>query len=203
MKDIKAYIESGILEMYVLGLTTEQESLEIKDLINSNEEIHLEIMRITASLENYASGADIKPNPMIKVFLLASIDYTERIKKGESVTAPPILNDNSKIEDYTNWLNRSDMILPKDFDQAHAKIIGYTPEAITAIVWLKSMAPQEVHTNEFEKFLIIEGSCDITIDENVYQLIPGDYLSIPLHSKHDVKITSIIPCKIILQRVAA
>jgi mannose-6-phosphate isomerase-like protein (cupin superfamily) len=60
-----------------------------------------------------------------------------------------------------------------------------------------------VHDNEFEKFLILEGSCTITIEEEAHHLVPGDYLAIPLHKSHQVTITSEIPCKIILQRVAA
>ena len=203
MSDIKKYIESGILESYVLGLTTDEESIEVRELSEKNEEIRDEIEKITIALQNYASSKAPAFNPMIKVLLFATIDYKERLKKGEAVSVPPILNENSKIEDYQPWLDRIDMVLPHDFKEVHAKIIGFTREATTAIVWLKSMAPQEVHDNEYEKFLVLEGSCDITIDDKVHQLIPGDYLSIPLHSKHHVTITSKIPCKIILQRVAA
>ena len=65
------------------------------------------------------------------------------------------------------------------------------------------MAPEEIHTNEFERFLIVEGSCDIQIGETVHQLQAGDFLSIPLFENHFVTVTSSIPCKVILQRVAA
>ena len=90
-----------------------------------------------------------------------------------------------------------------DQEEVFAKIIGYTPEAITAIVWLKDYAPHEVHDNEYERFLIVEGTCDIIVEDEVNQLVPGDYFAIPLHKKHLVKVTSSIPCKVILQRVAA
>ena len=92
---------------------------------------------------------------------------------------------------------------PKHIIVGHAKIIGHTPEMITAIVWIKKMAPQEVHHNEIERFLIIEGSCDIFIEDEVYQLKAGDMLSIPLHKPHSLQVTSAIPCKVILQRIAA
>ena len=68
---------------------------------------------------------------------------------------------------------------------------------------LKHGAPTETHTNEYEKFLIVEGSCDLTIGTTVHHLNAGNYLSIPLYVSHDVKVTSAIPCKIILQRVNA
>jgi mannose-6-phosphate isomerase-like protein (cupin superfamily) len=95
------------------------------------------------------------------------------------------------------------MVLPAENEGVFARIIGYTPEVITAIVWLKDYAPAEVHHNEYERFLIVEGSCDIFIGDEMHQLSPGDYLQIPLFADHRVVITSSIPCKVILQRVAA
>ena len=95
------------------------------------------------------------------------------------------------------------MILPDNFKDFHAKIIGYTPEMVTAIVWIRNMAPHEVHDDEFEKFLILEGTCDITIGDKVHKMASGDSLSIPLHIDHFVTVTSDIPCKAILQRIAA
>lgn len=140
---------------------------------------------------------------MIKPFLFATIDYSERIEKGEAPSYPKILDEDSRIEDYEEWLNRPNMQLPEDFKDFHAVIISHTPQALTSIVWLKEGAPLELHHNEYEKFLIVEGSCDITIEDTPHPLKAGDYLSIPLHKNHMVKVTSPGPCKIILQRVAA
>jgi len=201
--NIKDYIESGILEMHVLGISSEEESLEVKRMIVSHPEIKKEVDEITSVLELYGNQNKNIPPAVIKPFLMATIDYSERIRKGELAGFPPLLSDTSKIEDYNEWLHRADMTVPNDLDDIYAKLIGYTPAATTAIVWIKSMAPNEVHDNEFEKFLIVEGTCDIIIGEAVHQLIPGDYLSIPLHIGHQVKVTSLIPCKIILQRIAA
>ena len=95
------------------------------------------------------------------------------------------------------------MNLPESFEDFHIKIIGHTSEVTTAIIWIKHMAPQEVHKDELERFLILEGTCELTIEDEVYNLKAGDYLAIPLYKKHDLKITSAIPCKAILQRIAA
>ena len=95
------------------------------------------------------------------------------------------------------------MSTPPDLKDIHARIIGNTAEVTTAIVWIKDMAPPETHTNEIEKFLIVEGSCEIIVEKEVYQLVSGDFFAIPLYKSHMVKVTSDIPCKIILQRVAA
>jgi hypothetical protein len=44
------------------------------------------------------------------------------------------------------------MVLPQGFKNMHAKIIGYTPEIITGIVWIKDVSVEEVHDHEIEKF---------------------------------------------------
>ncbi len=92
---------------------------------------------------------------------------------------------------------------PSSFDEFHAKIVSYTPELITAIAWIKTIAPAEAHDDEYEKFLIVEGTCDIIVENDVYPMVPGSYFSIPLHKNHNIKVTSKIPCKVILQRMAA
>ncbi len=203
MKNSNDYIGSGILELYVLQQTTPEETCEIELAAEKDPAIKNEILEIELSLEMYAKANALVPNPIIKPFLLATIDYSSRIKDGEQPITIPLLNENSTPSDYEAWINRADMVLPDDFDSVFVKILSAIPKATTALVWIKEMAPQEVHENEIEKFLVLEGSCTITIEAEVHHLVPGDYLAIPLHKPHHVKITSQIPCKIILQRVAA
>ena len=196
------YIESGILEQYVLGLTNAAETEEVERMAASDPAIKAELDAIRETFEKLALAGAMEPSEVIKPFLMATINYTERLKNGEAVTDPPMLNENSKPNDFSPWLNRPDMISPGTED-LYAKIIGYTPKAITAIVWIKEYAPHEVHDDEFERFLILEGTCDIIVEDVPTHLVPGDYFAIPLHKSHMVKVTSAIACKVVLQRVAA
>ena len=202
MTNANQYIESGILEQYVLGDTDPIQTGEIEMMAANHPAIRREIEAISDALEAYAIENAFEPNSIIKPFLAATIDYTVRLQSGEPAAAPPILNENSVVEDYSAWLNRDDMVSSGNED-LYAKIIGFTPEATTAIVWIKDYAPQEVHDHEFERFLIVEGTCNIIVGNEVNELVPGDYFAIPLHKTHMVKVTSSIPCKVILQRVAA
>lgn len=203
MDNIEKYINSGILELYVLGLTSDEENIEISKLATIHIEIKNEIEAIEQTLNGYAEKIAPEISEATKEWIMTTINYTERLQNGEEVANPPLLNKDSKIEDFDTWLKRDNMQAPDDYDALHAKIIAATPEAKTLIVWLKYGAPPEEHTNEMEHFLIVEGTCDITIGDKVHHLVPGDYLSIPLYVDHDVKVTSSIPCKVILQRVAA
>ena len=203
MKSREDYIDSGLLELYVLGETTLEESNQIAQLAAIDPLLQKEITEIELALERYATIHSVEPDPLIRPLLLATIDFIERMRDGEQLSVTPILDKNSKITDYSEWLNRKDMVLPEEFDDIYAKILTHTETLTCAIVWIKEMAPQEVHDTEFEKFLIIEGTCTITIEEQVHHLLPGDFLTIPLHKKHHVTVTSAVPCKVILQRVAA
>lgn len=203
MRDINEYLESGILEAYVQGSLSQDEADEVERMAASNYEIRSAIDEIGEAIELYALSNAIEPASSVKPILMATIDYTERLQNGEAQSFPPDLCAGSKITDYDEWLTRPDMKAPEVIEGIYAKIIGYTPQLMTAIVWIKEMAPQEVHDDEYEKFLIVEGTCDIIIGDEKHQLVPGDVLTIPLHKNHLVKVTSPIPCKVILQRAAA
>jgi mannose-6-phosphate isomerase-like protein (cupin superfamily) len=203
MNTIQEYINSGIIELYVMGMTTDEENIEIARLAKENIEIKNEIEAIENALQHTGKNTVPEISPAVKAFVMATIDYTERLKNGEEYVVAPLLNKNSKIEDYNTWINRSNMQVSDDYETIDAKIISASPVATTIIVWLKHGAPIEVHDKEYEHFLIVEGTCTIKIGEVEHYLVSGDYLSIPLHIGHSVTVTSNIPCKIILQRLAA
>lgn len=204
MIDIKEYIESGILELYALGLTSAEETAGVNDMLIKYPELSLELDEILSALVN-TNNAKNTPTPSvtIKPFLEAVVNYQDRIMKGEAITVPPILSPTSTISEFSPWINNPTCAIPDDFSQFHAHLIGLNQEAITAIAWIKNMAPEETHNNDYERFLVIEGSCDIFIGEAKHTLNVGDYFEIPLHTAHTLIVTSSIPCKVVLQRVAA
>ncbi len=195
--------ESGLLELYVIGDLEGEELRIVENALLEYPILKKDIREIEYALFKLADARAIEPHGAVKPLLMATVDYTERIKNGEPLCSPPLLNADSKVDDFQEWLERPDMISPTDFDAMYAKIIAHEPEKLTAIVWLRYGAPPEIHTVEYERFLIVEGTCEIIIDKEVNIMKPGDYLAIPLHVSHAVKVTSTIPCKIILQRVAA
>lgn len=203
MTSIQNYINSGILELYVLGLTSEEENVEIEKIVTLYSEVSTEIENICNAVESYAQNNAIEPDPTLKPFLMATINYNQRLQNGEKPLVPPQLNEYAKISDYSEWINKPYMQLPADFHNFHAEIISITPEVTTAVVWIKYEAPEESHDKELEKFLILEGSCDLKVEDEIIFLKEGDFISIPLHKKHTVTITSSIPCKAIVQRIAA
>ena len=203
MRSISEYIESGVLEMYVMGLTSEAESVEVEKMMLMHPEVLAEVRAIEKSLESYSRTLAVEPHATVKPLLLATIDFMQRLGGGETPSDPPILNEHSKAADYAEWIDREDFRNPERVDDIVVKLIAHTPQATSAIVWIRHMAPDEVHHNEYEKFLILEGTCDIMVGDQKNSLKAGDYFQIPLHADHRVVVTSSVPCKVVLQRVAA
>lgn len=199
---ITEFLESGVLELYVMGACSPEETLAVEKMAATHPVVQQEIELISLSLERYAQAHAVKPRNVVKPLLLATIDYMERMKQGELPTSPPVVTPDTRLEDFAPWLNREDMVLPADAEGIYAKIIGYTPAATTAIVWIKEVADQEVHHDEYERFLIVEGTCDIVAGEETHSLAAGDYYAVPLHTPHKFKVTSEGRCKAVLQRVS-
>lgn len=203
MENLKEILQSGILELYVLGLTSEEENSAVLKLAKLHPELNAEMDVITDTLVTYAKEKVTAPKEDVKALLMGTIDYTERLTHGETPSFPPELTEQSDSADFAEWLNRKDLDLSESTDDIALKIIGYEAGKMTAIVQLKTETPYEIHDHEIEKFLILEGTCDIVTESKIYSLVAGDYYAVPLNLGHVVKVTSDKPCKIILQRVAA
>jgi len=202
MSTLEDFIHSGILEMYVLGCLSPEETEEVEAAMMRHPQVMNEIAEISRAIEHKALEHAVEPNATIRPFLLATINYIERIKRGGEAAFPPELTPESTPEEYALWINREDMTVSSDFEDIHLKIIGYTPKMTTAIAWIRHIAPHEVHTREYEKFLVLEGTCEIILRGEVYPLKAGDYFAVPLYETHIVEVTSEIPCKLLLQRKA-
>lgn len=73
MEELKEYIESGILELYVLGQLSATESNEVEAMAIAHPEIKAEITAIEIAMENYAMQNTIAPSHQIKEKILNQI----------------------------------------------------------------------------------------------------------------------------------
>lgn len=73
LEDIKAYIESGILELYVLGDVTPEERLEVEAMAAKHPSIKAELLEIERSLESYASENAVEPSENLRDRVLNSL----------------------------------------------------------------------------------------------------------------------------------
>jgi len=73
VEDIKAYIESGILELYVLGDVTPEEKLQVEAMAAKHPAIKAELGEIERSMEAYAEHNAVEPPDGLRGRVLNSI----------------------------------------------------------------------------------------------------------------------------------
>ncbi len=102
--EIKDIISSGLLEMYVSGLTSEQENAQVESWKKQYPEVALELSAIEKSLEGYAFAHAITPAADLKRKIEQSLSPESNIQpttRGKVYTISP----------YWKWLAAASVIL--------------------------------------------------------------------------------------------
>jgi anti-sigma-K factor RskA len=100
--DVKAYIESGILESYVMGLATAEEIKEVQAYAVLHPEIRKEILLIEDSLGSYANAHSKQPPQYLKEKILSNINPNGSSGKK---TDAKILEMNSAVSSNNKGIN--------------------------------------------------------------------------------------------------
>lgn len=74
MEEIRAYIESGILELYVLGQLSAEEQREVEDMTAKYAQIKEEITAIEIAMEAYALNNAVLPSEGLDLKVLSAIE---------------------------------------------------------------------------------------------------------------------------------
>jgi anti-sigma-K factor RskA len=73
VKDIKEYIESGILELYVLGDVTPDEKLQVEEMASKHPTVKAELADIERSMELFATENAVEPAAHLRDKILNSL----------------------------------------------------------------------------------------------------------------------------------
>ncbi|WP_090888994.1 anti-sigma factor [Pedobacter rhizosphaerae] len=77
MENLKAYIESGVLELYVLGDLSPEEALLVEEMAFQHPEVRDEIAAIEATMEEYAIQNAIAPSEDVETRLFEKLGLTD------------------------------------------------------------------------------------------------------------------------------
>jgi anti-sigma-K factor RskA len=88
VEEVKAYIESGILELYVLGQLNAQEQKEVEAMASKYPEVKQEIEAIEIAMEQYALENAISPSIDLESKILEKIGVAKSPEKTESLPEP-------------------------------------------------------------------------------------------------------------------
>jgi anti-sigma-K factor RskA len=84
----KAYIESGMLELYVLGQLTAREQTEVRAMASSYPEVKREMEAIEIAMERYAVENAVKPTVGLENKIFDRIGISEMAPKQEARVIP-------------------------------------------------------------------------------------------------------------------
>lgn len=138
--DHEAFIDSGVLELYVYGIASDDEVNAVHAALKLSGHVREALLFVELVAEELAQLDAVTPDPIIKPFLLSTIDLQDRMMAGEVLLDAPLLNERSVASDFSIWLDRGDIVPPAEIDGIFAKIISANATAMTAIVWITEMA---------------------------------------------------------------
>jgi anti-sigma-K factor RskA len=97
VEEVKAYIESGILELYVIGDISPDEKLQVEAMALKHPAIKAELLEIERSMELFAEENELEPAPELRDRILNSLltnladDRTFRTKEPTTTYEAPVV----------------------------------------------------------------------------------------------------------------
>jgi len=184
--EIEEYINSGSLEQYCFELFNADLSHEVDSLSVAHPEVKQELNEIENAIEMLAKSQAIAPDPKLKDRIFAALNFHDE-QPLDINNLPPT----SKYANHTQWLKAVEHLIPTEpFEDFFAAILQQTDHIAQTLVITRLNVPEEIHTDVKESFFILKGQCACTVGNEVFTLNAGDYLDIPLHVNHDIKILS-------------
>jgi anti-sigma-K factor RskA len=101
--DIQAYIQSGIIESYVLGLATAEEVEELESLKHQYAEVMQAIFEFSVLVEQKAFENSIKPPSDVKSKIMAAIKDEEKLAPVISLPADVSSNSDVPAKGFRLW----------------------------------------------------------------------------------------------------
>ena len=192
--DLKPYIESGILELYVLDQLSAQERVGVERMLKVYEALQKEVLAIEIALENLAMANAIKPSAKVKGNVVNAIKKLKKTKP-LALSNLPIIDEHT---DYLAWLPLANDYKKAELaDGVFTKMLQHSEKIVQMLIISETDVPEEIHEDEHESFLILEGQCNCIINGKSRLMGPGDFMAIPLHEPHNVvlvtpKVTAIL-----------
>ena len=174
--NVKNFIASGIIETFCLGFSSEEENELVESMAAAHPEVQEEINQVRTSLDSILKSSEIKPAGSVKTAVMNSI-YSQ-----QAALQPifiPLLNT---IADFTtveasaiaNQLQGP----TEDFENLYMQELPSTREIINFAVWIKKGHEEEMHTDRNEYIAVLEGSCEMIMNNKRIAYSKGDIISI-------------------------
>ncbi|KRT17433.1 hypothetical protein ASU31_04565 [Pedobacter ginsenosidimutans] len=96
MENLKAYIESGVLELYVLGDLSPEEALQVEEMASQHPEVRDELAAIEQAMEQYAMQNAVEPSADVETKLFEKLGLSE-VEEHVNTQPEPIYTEEPRI----------------------------------------------------------------------------------------------------------
>ena len=183
--------------MYVLGGLSADECVAIEARSVQDPEFHQLLELHRHNLEDAVTKVSARPRAAVFGQLMQRIDAIEQARPTQE---PRLIHSQSKPAEFAPWVEGLLPDMRASKDDFKCLPIGRTEDTHTFLVKVGTGIPQEVHTTEVERILILEGECEFLIGGERKACHIGSQVTIPLHLPHEGWVTSTNPCYFIVQR---
>lgn len=192
------YLQSNQLDKYCLGLLSPGEAKDVEQLAAKYPSIRAEIDRLMQAMADYALARPVTPRPALKSRIMLALSQLD-LAPAFDLNALPLINANSSANQWQRTV--ASIQPPPTYRNLFAHVLRQGAEIEQFLIWVKQSINPEVHHNEQESFLILEGSCECSFGGELVQLTAGDYMAVPIDLEHTVRVSSDTPVKAIIQRL--
>ena len=184
---IEEYINSGILHDYCVDALSADKRAEVERMCIQYPQVKKELEQMQQALEKFANASAKWKLPDMQEGIWSVLENINKEKAGD-LNNLPVLN---KYSDHNRWKRIIMPLMPKEIpNEPQITPLRNSDGVMQVLMVGKTGVDDEVHVNEKESFLVLEGECECYIGENVYRLGPGGFIEIPLHEHHNVKVIS-------------
>lgn len=202
---LEAFLRKGIIEDYCLGIASPSEVTKLLELCDQFPEFQKILDGAIKSFDNYFSTYKKEPPSRVRTAINQILSENLKLEKAQLGGKEQILDEYIGISKYSKvnqWENLiANFAPPEEFDNVYTKSLFKSDHKELTLLWVKSEVPDEVHINVSECFLLLEGTANCYVENQVYAMQKGDFMQIPLDVHHHVVVTSAIPAKAIMSRV--
>ena len=185
---------------YLLGSMDGAGRLLIEQYAAANVQFLAELEAKRAAMIATAQQERLSPPSRLKTSLFTRLEIQDD-PVGRDF--PPYIHSKTQVADFMPWIGEALKQLAASTEDFDCIPVGASADTITCLAKMSTSIPEEVHTVEIERVMLIEGHCDFVVGHEIHHFGPGDRYQIPLHVPHSAHNTSPKPCIFIVQRSIA
>ncbi|MEP6611008.1 MAG: cupin domain-containing protein [Mucilaginibacter sp.] len=182
--DVQKYIESGVLEQYCLGHLDEADQAYLIQMTMLYPEIKAELTAVELAFEELSAISAVEPANNLKQSILTAIGLDAEL----NVNDLPVL---SRSADPEPWLKAFAHLIPDEpAEDLIVNVIRHDAVVQQMLMTGNTDVPEEEHGEFYESLFVLKGRCECMVGDELFALGAGDFIEIPLHVKHDIRLVT-------------